>query len=89
MNLTTKVPKNLQSFLRVDDYKTELNGLISVELIEMDCPDCTSLNITKENQVLSNQVLGLFLHEKGPISASSDTSTKIGTNAHWMMGNNI
>ena len=34
-------------------------------------------------------LLGLFLHEKGPISASSDTSTKIGTNAHWMMGNNI
>ena len=57
MKLTTKVPKNLQSFLRVDDYKTELNGLISVELIEMDCSDSTSLNITKGNQVLSNQVM--------------------------------
>ena len=57
MKLTTKVPKNLQSFLRVDDHKIELNGLISVELIEMDCPDGTSLNITKGNQVLSNQVM--------------------------------
>ena len=57
MKLTTKVPKNLQSFLRVDDHKTELNGLISVKLIEMDWPDGTSLNITKGNQVLSNQVM--------------------------------
>ena len=57
MKLTTKVPKNLQSFLRVDDHKTELKGLITVKLIEMDCPDGSSLNITKGNQVLSNQVM--------------------------------
>ena len=52
MKLTTKIPKNFQTFLRVDEHKTELNGLAAVELIKMDCP-----NITKWNQVLSNQVL--------------------------------
>ena len=57
MKLTTKVPKNFQSFLRVDEHKTELNGLIAAELIEMDCPDGTSLNITKGNQVFSKQAL--------------------------------
>ena len=29
VKLTTKVPKNFQSFLRVDEHKTELNGLIA------------------------------------------------------------
>ena len=57
VKLTTKVPKNFQSFLRVDEHKTELNGLITEELIEMDCPDGTSLIITKGNKVLSNQVM--------------------------------
>ena len=57
VKLTTKVPKIFQSFLRVDEHKTELNRLIAVELIEMDCPDGASLNITKGNQVLSNQVM--------------------------------
>ena len=41
----------------MDEHKTELNRLIAVELIEMDCPDGASLNITKGNQVLSNQVM--------------------------------
>ena len=84
MKLTTKVPKNLQSFLRVDDHKTELNGLISVELIEMDCPDGTSLNITKGNQVLSNQVMPSLdmifpsdheeANTKGPLHARHENS---------------
>ena len=57
VKLTTKIPKNLQTFLRVDEHKTDLNGLAAVELIKMDCPNGTCLNITKWNQVLSNQVL--------------------------------
>ena len=84
MKLTTKVPKNLQSFLRVDDHKTELKGLISVKLIKMDCPDGSSLNITKGNQVLSNQVMPSLdmifpsYHEeadtKGPLHARYENS---------------
>ena len=41
----------------MDGHKTELNGLIAAELIEMDCPDGSSLYVTKGNQALSNQAL--------------------------------
>ena len=79
VKLSTKITKNFQTFLRVDEYKDELNGLAAVELIKMDCPNGTCLNISKGNEVLSNQVLpsldmiSLPDHEeadtKGPLHA--------------------
>ena len=52
VRLSTKIPKNFQSFLRVNENKTELNQLIASEVVLMDCPDDTLVVSTRGNNVI-------------------------------------
>ena len=55
VRLTTKIPKNFQSFLRVNENKTELNHLIARNVAQMNCPDDTLIVSTKGDHILSSQ----------------------------------
>ena len=55
VQLTTKILKNFQSFLRVNENKTELNHHIVRNVAQMNCPDGTLIISTKGDYILSSQ----------------------------------
>ena len=57
VRLSTKMPRNYQSFLRVNDNKTELNQLVASEVNNMDCPQGTLIVSTRGAQVLCSSDL--------------------------------
>ena len=52
-----KMHRNYQSFLRVNDNKTELNQLVASEVNNMDCPQGTLIVSTRGAQVLCSSDL--------------------------------